>query len=214
MAVPAGGRGDRGQPPGGARRRSWVERLLSWDRQPRLGPGYRGRSPRGGYEPRLRTRRGLRPRATVTLVLRCPEAGTPQRGDVPAAVLPARPAPSSPPGSLARACARCGGCAEAPRRDASSLHKVTPAGVWGCQLLRLNLKTGPCCLCTSLTWGLRPSSPSGQPGLQTCLPLSLLLECVPVSLRLLNLVREGRAVSRLCHGFWSAVGLFRVSKGD
>lgn len=133
------------------------------------------------------------------LVLRCPEAGTSQRGTSQQLRFPRGIRPSSAPVEPGEEPALVVAVQKPRAGDASSLRKVTPAGVWGCQFLRLSLKTGPCCSCTSSP-GRGPSSPlsgqPGRPGLAYLCPCSLnVSQC---RWRLLNLVREGRgAVSRL-----------------
>lgn len=167
----------------------------------------RSKSPRGGYGHVCNV---------VTLVLRCPEAGTSQRGTSQQLRFPRGIRPElAPCGAWRGACAvvavqkpRAGmlpPCVKSPLQVCVGL-SVSQTEFEDGALLSLHLPhlgRGPL---QPPLWAARASR------LAYLCPCSLnVSQC---RWRLLNLVREGRAVSRLCHGFWSAVWSFLGVEGD
>lgn len=173
---------------------------------PALGPGYRGQRahalrtrvqrgdvsaevPRGGHH----RHRGGRPSSCASPGASAPELAPVEPGEEPVPWWLCR----SPALGMLPPCVK------------------SPLQVCGLSVSQTEFEDGALLSLHLPAWGA-PSSPlSGQPG------ASRLAYLCPCSLnvsqcrwRLLNLVREGRAVSRLCHGFWSAVWSFLGVEGD
>lgn len=168
----------------------------------------RSKSPRGGYGHVCNV---------VTLVLRCPEAGHVTGGRPSSCAFPGASAPSSLAVEPGEEPAHAVVAVQKPRAGMLPPCVKSPLQVCvGLLASQTEFEDGALSSLHLPHLGRGPLQPplwaARAPRLAHLCPCSLnVSQC---RWRLLNLVREGRAVSRLCHGFWSAVWSFPGVEGD